>query len=329
MRADRLVSILMLLQSRGKVPAGTLAEILGVSVRTVYRDMDALSMAGIPVYAERGVEGGCCLVEDYRTDLTGLNEDEARALFLLTAPGPLDALAVGQKLRSALRKLAAALPARLPVSGQVRPRLWLDWSGLDRLASSGEHLENLYHAVECQERVQLAYRLWAGIEIEQVACPLGLVARAGEWHLAWQTAAGKLRWRRVSDLIRVELTGESFTYPTDFDLRAAWEEACAEQEAREGLYTVLVRASPEAVTALRQRQGVKVMKIGPKGKGGWAEVDLGFSFFESARSHLIGFGDQLEVLEPLPLRLSVADFARRALSLYEGGDQRPEEGSTA
>jgi predicted DNA-binding transcriptional regulator YafY len=128
MRADRLVAILMLLQRHGRLTARQLASTLEVSVRTIYRDMEALSTAGIPVYAERGASGGCCLVEDYRTDLTGMTTAEAQALLLLSAPGPLDSLGIGQELRAAFRKLYAALPNGLDRVAQPSNRMLLDWS---------------------------------------------------------------------------------------------------------------------------------------------------------------------------------------------------------
>jgi predicted DNA-binding transcriptional regulator YafY len=315
MRADRLVSILMLLQSRGRVPARELAEMLGVSVRTIFRDMDALSTAGIPVYAERGPAGGCRLVEDYRTDLTGLNAEEARSLFLLTALGPLDSLEVGQKLKSALRKLAAALPDYLESTGS-RPRIYLDWTGWGRHPAAGEQLGVLYRAVQRQEQVRLAYRLWMGREVEQKACPLGLAAKTGEWYAAYQVS-GKVRWSRVSDLLRVELFGGTFDYPPGFNLETSWRAFCADWEAGQTGYAVCARATGWALGELRRRQGVTVQPLDrePAAKD-WAEVDLAFSSYEAARQNLMGLGRGIEVLDPEVLRLGMIDYARQILLLY-------------
>lgn len=196
------------------MPAPQLVRTLGVSLRTIFREMDALSSAGIPVYAKRGAEGGCCLVEDYHTDLTGQNEDEARALFVLTAPGPLDSMEVGQKMRSALRKLATSLPGYLESPVNARPRIHLDWTGWQNRPAAGELLGLLYRVVQRQEQVRLTYRLWIGIEIEELACPLGLVAKTGEWHLAWR-GPPKLHWQRVS-----RSAGACAVSPDDNRLRA-------------------------------------------------------------------------------------------------------------
>ena len=148
MRADRLLSILLLLQARGRMTAHQLAQELEVSVRTIYRDIDALSTAGVPVYAERGPGGGCELIDSYRTSLTGLNKDEVHALFMLSIPAPLDELGVSQELKTALRKLAAALPAaRRQDEERVRQRITLDWTGWNQPADPVPHLQTIQQAV--------------------------------------------------------------------------------------------------------------------------------------------------------------------------------------
>jgi predicted DNA-binding transcriptional regulator YafY len=297
------------------VPAPELARQLGVSVRTIYRDMDALSAAGIPVYAERGAEGGCCLVEDYHTDLTGLNEDEARALFLLSAPGPLDALEVGQKLRSALHKLAAALPGYRSGAGGPA-RIHLDWTAWGRGVAGGAHLGLLYRAVQRGEQVRLAYRLPPGFTVEALVCPLGLVAKAGAWHLAWQIHPGKLRWQAVDDLLAVTPSGLSFTPPAGFDLQAAWQEHLADWEAWRGLYRVAVRITPAALEELRRRGVPVVFDAAPPDAEGRLAAELAFDSLETACRSLVGLGRAVVVLSPAPLRLTISDYAQQILELY-------------
>ena len=147
MRADRLLSILMLLQARGKMSAQALADELEVSVRTIYRDLDALSAAGVPVYAERGPGGGCLLLDSYRTTLTGLTRDEVRALFALSIPSALSELGIDDEARTALYKLSAALPAsRRPDEAGSRQRVHLDPEGWSDPKAPAPHLQRIYQA---------------------------------------------------------------------------------------------------------------------------------------------------------------------------------------
>src|SRR5512147_2861952 len=148
MRADRLLSLLMLLQARGRMTAQELARELEVSERTIYRDINALSASGVPVYAESGPGGGCALLDSYRTNLTGLTADEARALFMLSIPAPLDQLGVGQELRAALLKLSAALPSsRRPDEERARQRIHIDSLAWFQGEDPVPHLHTLQQAV--------------------------------------------------------------------------------------------------------------------------------------------------------------------------------------
>ena len=200
MRADRLLSILMILQARGRVTAQQLAEELEVSVRTVYRDMDALSAAGVPVYAERGPGGGCSLLDSYRTTLTGLTRDEVRALFMLSIPAPLAELGVGQELKAALLKLSAALPAsRRYDEAHVRQRIHLDSVGWSETVEPVPHLRTVQQAVWEDRKLQLTYRLPFEAQAEWLVEPYGLVAKAGTWYLVC-TRNGSVRTLPVSSV---------------------------------------------------------------------------------------------------------------------------------
>ncbi len=250
MRADRLLSLLMLLQTRGRMTAQALAAELEVSERTIYRDLEALSTSGVPVYAERGPGGGCGLLEPYRTTLTGLTEAETRALFMLSIPAPLEALGVSQALRSALLKLAAALPAaRQADEERVRGRLHLDWSapaGADRAAP---HLAVVQRAIWEDRQLDVRYRLWAGVEVAQTVDAYGLVAQAGAWHLvyAWR---GQVRARPLAEFLDIQAAPGFFERPADFDTAAFWR-AWREQQAqdRPGC-AVALRARPEILPYL-------------------------------------------------------------------------------
>jgi predicted DNA-binding transcriptional regulator YafY len=184
MRADRLLSLLMLLQTHGRMTAQSLAGELEVSERTIYRDIDALSAAGVPVYCERGPGGGCSLLDDYRTQLTGLNKDELRALFLLTIPAPLAELGVRADLRGALLKLSAALPLKYrEAAHHIQQRIHLDWAWWFEGAAPVPHLRTLYTAVQRDQRVRITYDAPFGGHIEREAAPYGLVAKGGAWYV--------------------------------------------------------------------------------------------------------------------------------------------------
>jgi len=315
MRADRLVSILMLLQTRGKMSARELAEALEVSERTIYRDINALSQSGIPVYTERGADGGCCLVEDYTTNLTGLTEDEARALSLLAAPGPLDSLDVGQKLKAAMRKLYASLPQ---YRGATAPsiRLHLDWAWWGQAAALPGQLEQLYQAAQSAQTVRISYRLWGGTEVFLAVHPLGLVAKAGQWFLVYEINQ-KVRAQRFNELLSIELMDEKFNYPVDFDLAEYWQKTCAKIESEHPDYTVVLQAQSAARQALAHKLGNRgIQELTPLDENGWVKLSVAFESFEAARDSLLALGGSVEVIEPLALRLSVQDYACQTLNRY-------------
>ncbi|MBN1641408.1 MAG: WYL domain-containing protein [Anaerolineae bacterium] len=327
MRADRLLSIMMLLQSRGRMTARQLAEELEVSTRTIYRDIDALSGAGIPVYGDRGPEGGYALLDSYRTHLTGLTADEVRALFMLTIPAPLVELGVDDDVRAALRKLAAALPdARRGAEAAARQRIHIDAVWWSQGQEPVPHLRTLHEAV-WQDRVvdvRLRQPFGAPAVIERPVEPYGLVAKAGVWHLVCGRS-GRVRVYRVSSLVDVRLTGASFARPPGFDLAAFWRAWCAAEERRRAEFQVTVRVAPELVAWLSHTFGVGAAAA-PDGEGG-VTLQLGFESLAAARERLLGLGRAVEVLEPDALRLSVVDFARQIVDLYAAKEGNPGRGA--
>jgi predicted DNA-binding transcriptional regulator YafY len=324
MRADRLLSLLMLLQTRGRMTAERLAEELEVSVRTIYRDIDALSAAGVPVYAERGPGGGCELIDSYRTSLTGLNEDEVRALFMLSVPAPLDELGVSQELRGALLKLAAALPAaHREDEERVRQRIHLDWSGWFEPEEPVPHLRTMQQAVWEDRKLHLTYRLQYGtqVEVERLVAPYGLVAKAGAWYLVY-AREDHVRVHRVSRVSDARITDERFERPSSFDLGAFWKAWCAETEEGRPYYSVTVRVAPALVPFLPQYFGERIRdrtaQAGPPDDQGWITLTLPFETLQAARERILGLGSAVEVLEPQALRRSVVDFAAQIVAFYEG-----------
>ena len=320
MRADRLLSLLLLLQARGRMTARQLADELEVSERTIYRDIDALSISGVPVYGDRGPDGGYALVESYRTTLTGLSAPEVRALFMLSIPSPLDELGVSGELRSAMLKLVAALPATSREDeAWVRERIYLDatWWGQDEPVP---HLQVLHRAIWQDELVRITYRhpFIAPVGMEQTVAPYGLVAKGGVWYLVCE-GNGRIRAHRVSTLVDASLTGERFARPPGFDLRAFWEAWCT-AESPPPSYRVRVRVSPGLAFALPWYLGDRTraaLAEAPRDAEGWSVLELSFESFEDARARLLSFGGGAVVLEPEELRLSVLDFARQTIARYQ------------
>ena len=320
MRADRLLSLLMLLQSRGRMTAKALSEEVQVSERTIYRDMEALSMAGVPLYAEAGPEGGFALLDSYRTTLTGLTEGEVRALFMLSIPAPLAELGVSQELRSALLKLSAALPdVRRHDEEQVRQRFHLDSAWWHQGEDSVPHLQTIHQAVWQDHQLHLKYRPMPTVEIEQVVDPYGLVAKAGVWYLVCARNS-RVRAHRVSDLLDARLTGETFERPAQFDLAAFWRAWCIEREKSHAAYPVLVRVAPNFIPWLPMYFGDpirdKIAQAGPPDAEGGITLELDFESLEAARDRLLDLGRGVEVLKPLALRKSITDYAAQIVALY-------------
>jgi predicted DNA-binding transcriptional regulator YafY len=320
MRADRLLSLLLLLQTHGRMTADNLAAELEVSARTVYRDIDALSAAGVPVYAERGPGGGCSLLESYRTTLTGLTEAQVRALFMLAIPAPLSQLGVGQELKVALLKLVSSLPpARRADEEWVRQRFHLDSNWWFQSEEAVPHLKAIHTAVCSDQRLVLSYRLPFGTRNDQLVDPYGLVAKAGVWYLVY-SHLGNLLVQRVSKIIQLRVTNERYERPPGFDLAAFWKCWCEEYEAKRQAYRVTIRVSPEMLAQLPEHLGESAVGLaaeaGPADAAGWVSTSLCFDSFWSARDHILALGGAVQVVEPEALRRSVADLAEQIVSVY-------------
>lgn len=318
MRAERLVSLLMLLQARGRLSAPALARELAVSERTVYRDIEALCAAGVPIFGVAGPQGGYALVDAYRTTLTGMTAGEARALLLLHVPAPLESLGVSEELRSALRKLAAALPQASPTEGErVRQRVHLDptwWAEGDEPAP---HLRTLYDAVLGDRRVVITHALPGSGSVEYGVEPLGLVAKAGAWYLIY-ARRGTTQARRVAQLLAVRDEGGPFARPASFDLTAFWGRWCDEERRRRQGFRATLRVAPGAHRALAWQLGAapEGLAAGRLDGEGWLTLGLAFESLETARAAVLACGGGVEVLAPEPLRRSVWDYAEQIVARY-------------
>lgn len=317
MRADRLLSLIMLLQSRRRMTARYLARELEVSERTIYRDIQALSASGIPVYGECGPDGGFSLVENYRTSLTGLTPGEVRALFMLSIPAPLAELGVSQELRQALRKLAASLPdLQRQEETRARQRFYLDSTWWQQGNILVPHLQVLYQAVWQDRKLVLSYRPHYLVPVELVVDPYGLVAKAGVWYLVCGSHA-QVRVYKVSELLDATITEEASWRPADFDLGAFWKDWCTQQEASRSVYKVTVRVAPGFIPWLPVYFGEHVKdKIVSPDADGWLRLELSFENLHAARDRLLDCGGGVEVLAPLALRKSMLDYARQITERY-------------
>jgi len=321
MRADRLISLLMLLQTRGRMTAAELGVELEVSERTIYRDLEALSLSGVPVYAERGPGGGCALLDSYRSNLTGLTQTEVRALLMLSIPSPLADLGLGRELKAALLKLSAA---HRTSQEPIQQRLYLDWSPWFQSREPVPHLQAIYQAVWQDQKICLVYQTERGGRVERAVDPYGLVAKGGVWYLV-AAREGQPRAYPLSAIAEIRPLAESFARPAGFDLEAFWRDWCGGVEANRPAYPVTARVAPGLLPYLAYSLGPGIRGQIETGVGidaeGWQTLVLPFETFEAARERILGFGRAVEVLEPLPLRLSVIDFARGIGEFYAQRDQ--------
>lgn len=322
MRADRLLSLMLLLQARGRMTAQELAEKLEVSERTVYRDLSALGMAGIPVTAERGPGGGCALMEGYRTNLTGLTEAEVDMLFMSGAASPLKDLGLAPAMEAALLKLLAALPKqRRGEAERARQRLHVDAAGWGRPGDAVPHLRALQEAVWQDRRVRMVYRPEGRDEGERVVEPLGLVFKVNIWYLVARSG-GEPRVFRVSRVADVQPLEETFERPADFDLATYWAESCALFEASWHRYAAILRVSPELAPSLPVHFSdgtyTPIEKADPPDADGWRTLTFAFDSFEAARTRVLGLGTLVEVIAPDELRAGVVETASSVARFYGG-----------
>jgi predicted DNA-binding transcriptional regulator YafY len=320
MRADRLLSIMLLLQAHRRLTAGDLARRLEVSERTIHRDMEALGVSGIPVTAERGAGGGWSLLEPYQTGLaglTGLNEAEIQALFLAKPASLLADLGLNQAAEAALIKLFAALPAFQRRGAEyARQRIYIDTTGWRQVEEPNTWLSTLQEAVWEERQVRLVYRRNDDTEVARVVDPLGLVAKGNIWYLV-AGVEGELRSYRVSRVVEVVPVPVPCRRPPDFDLEAYWKESAGQFQATLPVYRVTVRVAPELIRRLAfSLRFARIEKTGPAGEDGWQEVVIRFQTAQEASEHLLGFGTQTEVVEPPELRAGIIEAARATLEFY-------------
>jgi predicted DNA-binding transcriptional regulator YafY len=331
MRADRLLSLMLLLRARGRTTAQDLARHLEVSERTIYRDLDALSTAGIPVYAQPGTNGGVFLDENYRITLTGLSSAELQSLFLTSNAKPLGDLGLDKAVEDSLLKLFAALPSshrseveRLQQRFYIDPTNWFQW------VEPSPFLPLLQQAVWEDRRVEIVYQVVEGETSNRIVDAYGLVAKVNIWYLVARNRKGDMRYYRLARLRDMKLTDEHFKRQTDFDLATFWKVTCETFE-RDSLYAsppyeALVRVHPKGFSYFPSWMNGHYEQIGEADSEGWVKLRTSFESIEVARMRLLGLGTYIEVLEPAELRQTIIETAQAVVAFHaekqKGKDHR-------
>ncbi|MCI3278106.1 helix-turn-helix transcriptional regulator [Streptomyces cylindrosporus] len=317
MRADRLLSLLLCLQSRGQLTARQLADELEVSVRTVYRDLEALGAAGVPVVASGGPGGGCRLLEGWRSPLLGISAEEATALLAVSAGGPLERIALGDALSQARLKLLAALPpAGRDRTRAAAARFHIDTEAWFKPPEPVPCLAELVDAVRRDRRLRVTHRRRDGRTTTRTVDPLGLVAKAGVWYLVARSGPDT-RAHRASRITQAESLPTAFTRPPDFDLTAFWTTWTTEFEASLDQLPVTVSLSPAGLAALPAVLGDPTASArATPDPDGRHRLTLHFDSPTAACRRLLAFGPDVEVLEPADVRAELAETARRTAALY-------------
>jgi predicted DNA-binding transcriptional regulator YafY len=336
-RADRLVSLVLLLQARGHVTAAALARELEVSIRTVYRDLEALSAAGVPVLTESGPGGGCRLLDGYRFPLRGLRQEEAEALLILGVPSALGELGLDGAAAAAHRKIQVTAGQREPDGGASPALVHLDMPRWFRGHEEVPHLRTLAEALRQHRHLAIGYRppgppgssaaapaapaaRAAGPAATRTVGPLGLVNKAGTWYLVAATRSGRVSVFRAGRIGAVRILDEPFERPADFELAGFWDRWSAEFTISRPRLPVRLRASPQALAAFGEIFGDDARPAldaaAPPDEQGWQVVTLSFEHELAAAHRLAGFGGRVEILSPPSVRALLVAAAQGILDRY-------------
>lgn len=317
MRADRLVAILLMLQTRGRITAAEVASELEISERTARRDLDALGIAGLPVYSLQGRGGGWELAGGGRTDLSGLTSSEARALFLVAGP----ASSATPEIKAALRKLVRALPETFRAEAEAASSaVVVDPKGWDGMGDRGPApllLDPVQQAVIARRQVELGYRDARGNETTRVVHPLGLAAKGPTWYLVAGTDAGQ-RTFRIDRMTSVVITDQPAERPDGFDLTEAWTRIMGDVEELRLQARAQALVEPGSVGILRMMFGTR-MQIGAAPDGdetGRVPVEVRGNNVEALAGELAGLGRRVEVLGPPEVRERLAAIGAELVERY-------------
>jgi deazaflavin-dependent oxidoreductase (nitroreductase family) len=314
--------------------AQALADELEVSVRTIYRDVESLSAAGVPIYADRGPAGGYQLLDGYRTRLTGLTGDEASTLFLAGVPGPAAELGLGSVLAAAELKLRAALPDELADrADRVRERFHLDAPGWFRGDEPTPHLATVADAVWNARRLAVRYRRWkAPREVSRTLSPLGVVLKAGRWYLVASTGS-RVTAYRVTNILDAQALDEPVTRPDGFDLAEFWREWTQRYERSVYTGSATVRMTAGALDFMPfvfppEMARVARLSAGEPDASGWLTTSVPIESIRHGHTELLKLGADAEVLDPPELRDVLARTARDLAATYLGERRGKKAGMT-
>lgn len=319
MRGDRLISIVLLLQTHGQMTAKELSERLEVSERTIYRDMEALSGTGIPVFAERGKNGGWSLLEGYRTNLTGLKESEIRALFVSPSEQLIGDLGLSSTFEEARNKLIASLPSVYQENAKdVWKRIFIDTSTWRQRKEKMDAFEVLKIAIWNENKLKIEYQSADGKTSERIVNPLGLVAKGSRWYFIASKDNEEIRNYRVSRIKFAESLSETFIRPKDFDLAQYWSLSTKTFLENLPKYDVRVEAEPSILPRLQfSGRFIQSVALENKNQNGWIPVKLSFDTEEEARGYILGFANQIKVIEPKELRNKIVEMAEATVNFYK------------
>jgi predicted DNA-binding transcriptional regulator YafY len=316
---------MLLLQVHGRMSGRDLAKRLEVSERTIHRDMEALSLSGVPVYAERGSQGGWALSEAYRTNLTGLNSSEAQALALAIPAQLLADLGLDRASDAAYIKLMAALPGANRQDAEfMRQRIHVDMGGWQQYEEPAPFLDVIQNALWQEYKLKVAYQRNDGSVVERVLDPLGLVAKGCVWYLV-ACVDQEPRTYRVSRIQQAALLEEIVERPAGFNLADFWEKSKNEFKATLPRYPVVVKLAAGMLERMRYSGRYtrleRVEVLSEPDEAGWQTVRIQFEKEIEAFEFLLSFGVRVEVLEPLELRRKIIGMAKDLLAFYEGKEK--------
>ena len=313
MRADRLLSIILLLQTRGKMTARALAEELEVSRRTILRDINALSYSGVPVYSEGGHGGGFSLAEEYRTTLTGLNTLEVQSLFVSSNHEALRDVGLGDAGERLLLKLLAALPnAQHSTADHIRQRLMIDPTWWWRETSISPFWEEIQRAVYEDRMIKAQYENYDGHIAERTLAPYSLICKSSVWYLLAERD-GELHTYRVNRFHSMQLLDRSFTRRPDFDLPTYWRTRAQSIQNLPSEYSCVLRIHPERISVIKWLMPGRWELMDDANDTGWMTISLKMDSELLAKMLVFGLVGFVEVVEPTDLKDAVVEKAREVL----------------